>query len=94
MARKKQPKVIERKLQRHRTPKEREKGVKALGFAHIDDNVIEIDPRQTTFSYFETMVHEMMHLLFPDLSEHQIKTKSNKLTRFLWDHNYRKVHLK
>lgn len=91
MAKKKdtQPKVIERKLGQHKV-----KGSPVLGFAHFDENLIEIDPRQTTFSYFDTLIHERMHLLFPDLSETQIKKKSSKLARFLWQNNYRRVEIK
>lgn len=66
----------------------------AYGFAHIGEDLIEIDPRQTTKSYMETLIHEQMHLLFPDLSERQITIKSKKLTKLLWDMNYRRVALK
>lgn len=77
-------KVIERKLGREG----------ALGFAYFDENLIEIDPRQDAFNYFETAIHERMHLLFPKLSERQITIKSHELTQFLWDLSYRKVTLK
>jgi hypothetical protein len=77
-------KVIERKLGREG----------AVGFAHYDTNLIEIDPRQSPFDYFETAIHERMHLLFPKLSERQITIKSHELAKFLWDLQYRRVAIK
>lgn len=81
---KKKVKVIERKLGREG----------ALGFAYFDENLIEIDPRQSSFDYFETLIHERMHLLFPKLSEKQITIKSHELAEFLWDLHYRRVQIK
>jgi hypothetical protein len=80
----KQPKVIERKLGRE----------KVVGLAYYDENLIEIDPRQDAFNYFETAIHERMHLLFPKLSERQITIKSHEMAKFLWSLQYRRVNLK
>jgi hypothetical protein len=82
----KEPKitVIERPLGRE----------KATGQAFKDDGLIEIDPRQKARPYFETAIHETLHVLFPKLSERQIILKSKKLTKVLWDMGYRKVNLK
>lgn len=81
---KKQPKVIERKLGRE--------GV--VGFAYHDENLIEIDPRQNSFDYFETLIHEKLHLQFPKLSENKILALGHDMATFLWEHSYRKVLLK
>jgi hypothetical protein len=79
----KKVKVIERKL-----------GKKVVGWAHFDENLIEIDPRQNSFEYFETLIHERMHLLFPKMSEKMVTVKSHEMAKFLWDMHYRRVHLK
>lgn len=84
MAKSSKIKVIERKLGRE----------KAVGFAYFDENLIEIDPRQSSKEWMETMIHERMHLLFPKLSETQITKKARELTQFLWDFNFRRVYNK
>lgn len=82
MAKKKQ-RIIERKL-----------GNRALGYAYYENKLIEIDPRQTAKSYLNTLIHEKMHLLFPNLSERQIIIKSNEMCDMLWDMHYRRIHHK
>ena len=76
-------KVIIRKLGRHG----------ALGLADMDNHIIEIDPRQKSKSYLKTLIHEKLHLLFPDFSETKIKYLEKQLGDFLWENNYRKVNL-
>lgn len=72
--------VIERKLGKH----------KAVGLAWTD-NVIEIDPRQSPKDYLDTLIHEKLHILFPDKSERWIIKHARALSQFLWDNNYRKA---
>lgn len=78
---KKAPKVIEKKLGRH----------KAVGLSYVDDNLIEIDPRQSSKEYMLTLIHEKLHLIYPDWAEEQIVFLEKKLGNFLWRQNYRKV---
>lgn len=80
----KQPKVIERKLGRE----------KAVGLAHFDEKLIEIDPRQKPFEYLETLVHEKYHLQFPKLPEEKILKLGHEMAKLLWSVGYRKVSLK
>jgi len=82
----KEPKItiIERKLGRE----------KAVGQSYKDDGLIEIDPRQDSFNYMETVIHEIMHVLFPALSETEITKKSHKLAKELWKIHFRRTHLK
>ena len=74
--------IIERKLRRE----------KAVGQAFKDDGLIEIDPRQTSFNYFETVIHEIMHVLFPEKNEKEITRKAHKLAKELWKLKYRRTH--
>ena len=76
-------KVIVRKLGRS----------KALGLADADNNTIEIDPRQQPKQYLDTLIHEGLHIMFPDLSETQVKKKTKILRDIIWDHQYRWVEL-
>jgi len=75
----KQPKVVEKKLGRQR----------AFGQAFTDDNLIEIDPRQNSKEYIGTLIHEWLHVEYPDWTEKVVSAKSNKLTNFLWKHRVR-----
>lgn len=77
-------KVVEKKLGRH----------KAYGMVNNVDNPksrILIDPRQRPKSYLGTLIHEKLHLLFPDWSETKIKKAEKDLANFLWANGYRKV---
>lgn len=76
-------KVIQRKLGRS----------KALGLADVDKKVIEIDPRQRPKQYLDTLIHEALHIAFPDLSETQVKKKTKIIRDVIWNHQYRWVEL-
>jgi hypothetical protein len=74
-------KVIHRKLGKER----------AVGLAHTDRNLIEIDPRQKPKNLLDTYIHEFIHIRFPDWSENKVKKEAKALTKFLWDLKYRKI---
>ena len=63
MPRKKSPKVIERKLGKH----------KAVGLAWQEDGIIEIDPRQKPKEYLSTLIHEAAHIIYPDWDEKDVR---------------------
>jgi len=65
---------------------------KAMGQSYKEDGLIEIDPRQNSFDYLDTVIHESFHVLFPKLTEKQVISKSKKLATVLWDLHYRRVH--
>ena len=52
---------------------------------------IEIDPRQKPKSYLNSLIHEKLHLIFPDLSESKVNRTATQLTNLLWENNYRKT---
>lgn len=64
---------------------------KAWGFAHSEDNSIEIDVRAKGKKHFEILIHEALHLLFPELKESDVVKKSKSLTNVLWKENYRRI---
>lgn len=84
----KHPKVIEKKLGRNKVGKH-----KVVGFAYFDTNHIEVDPRQSSKDYLGTLIHEQLHLMFPDWSETKIVKAEKKLCNLLWKQNYRKVSM-
>jgi hypothetical protein len=62
---------------------------RAWGLAHHDGHYIEVDERLRGKKRMEIIVHECLHLLFPDASEKEIETKSIILTNTLWQQGYR-----
>ena len=86
MRKAKKTKIVEVKLGRHRVA-----GRSVYGFALKDRNKILIDPRQRGRTYLDTIIHEKLHLLFPDWSESKVITAARELTLLLWNHSYRRV---
>jgi len=74
-------KVIEKKLGRE----------KAYGMVLHPSKNIFIDPRQTPKSYLGTLIHEKLHVMFPDWSENKVKKAEKELANLLWKSGYRKV---
>jgi hypothetical protein len=65
----------------------------ALGLADTEKKVIEIDPRQKPKQYLDTLIHEALHISFPDMSETKVKRVAKEIRDIVWDHNYRWVDL-
>ena len=65
----------------------------ALGLADTKKKVIEIDPRQKPKQYLDTLIHEALHISFPDMSETKVKKVAKEIRDIVWDHNYRWVDL-
>jgi len=74
-------KVIYRKLGRH----------KVYGFANCGYNEIEIDSRVKSKKHLELIIHESMHILFPEAEEEEIESKAIILTNTIWGEYYRRV---
>lgn len=74
------PKILEKKLE-----------PKTLGICHYDPPRIEIDPRQDSKEYMDTLIHEMLHHHFPKLSEKKVKKISKSLSSALWKKRYRRI---
>lgn len=76
--------VIERKLGREQ----------AHAQVDIETGVIEIDPRLKPKVWLAKLVHEALHVAFPDLDEAPIAAAENKIAAILWQNSVRRVHLK
>lgn len=63
---------------------------KAWGIAH-SDGLIEIDPSVKSKKHLEIVIHEVLHILFPEASEQEIISKSITLTKILWSEHYRRI---
>jgi len=63
----------------------------AAGMADYDNYNILVDPRQKPYSYFNTLIHELIHHMVPSWSEAKVKWWANRIARFLWNYNFRQV---
>ena len=74
-------KIVEKKLGRE----------KAFGQTWQGDFLIEIDPRQKSKTYVNTLIHEILHNLYPDDGETKIRKNAGVLTHYIWEKNYRRM---
>lgn len=86
MAKKRKPRVITARLgkkapggQSH-TP---------FGIVSSDGNVY-IDPRQCESELLDTLVHEMLHIAYPRMSEANVRRGSRTVSNVLWRKGYRR----
>lgn len=56
-----------------------------------DDNRMEVDPRQTQIDYLDTVIHEALHMLFPQKKERAILKAGTSIAQLLWRLGYRRV---
>jgi len=66
---------------------------KAFGLADTEKKIIEIDPRQKPKQYLDTLIHESLHVSFPEMSETKVSKAAKEIRDIVWDHNYRWVDL-
>ena len=64
---------------------------KAVGQAYTDSKIIEIDPRQRSKKYLDTLIHEMLHVYNPEWSETKVTKTANEMTEIIWNKNYRRI---
>jgi hypothetical protein len=50
-----------------------------------------IDPRQDSYEYLDTLIHEITHCVLPDLSEANIRKLSRIYSRAIWKKGYRRL---
>ena len=60
------------------------------GYAFPRAGRIEIRTNQTPVEYLGTLVHELLHMAFPDWSEPQIDAVARFLSYHLWRQGYRR----
>lgn len=64
---------------------------KVYGLAHHDGDIIEMDSRLTGKKHMEILIHEALHLLWPEAEEEEIELKAIILTNTLWRQKYRRI---
>lgn len=74
--------VIERKLKRE----------KVDGQVFLEEGLIEIDPRQKPKAWLGTLVHEALHVAFPDMAEKPVEVAEKKIVDILWRAGVRRIH--
>ena len=79
--------IVERKLNRRLGPNIR----KIFGLAHTPDNLLEIEPRQKPRAFLNTLIHELLHVEFPELGECAVCRIAGEITEQLWLLNFRRV---
>jgi hypothetical protein len=73
--------------------KERKLGrERAAGQAFTDDGLIEIDPRLEPRQWLSTLIHEALHMAFPEVPEDRVVKAERIITRILWRANMRRTH--
>ena len=64
---------------------------KVWGYALIGEDKIELYHKLKGKKHLEILIHEKLHLLYPDLDEGAIKRDAKSLCNLLWDHDYRRM---
>lgn len=81
MPRYKKIKVVDKKLGRE----------KAWGQAYKGEDFVEIDPRMKSKARLKVLIHELLHIVFPDMSETAVDQASVRIGNTVWDDGYRKT---
>jgi hypothetical protein len=63
----------------------------AFGYATPLKTLIELHRGLRGKSELRYKVHELLHLLFPDMSEREVKRLTKVIVDFIWEQGYRKV---
>jgi hypothetical protein len=57
----------------------------------MGDGKVYIDPRQSGADELDTVLHELMHHVCPDMSEEAVAEKSATMARSMWKDKWRRV---
>jgi len=64
----------------------------AVGMAHYGVvPLIELDPRQGQKERLGTLLHELLHIVFPDLDEEQTILCEQQIASVLWNDRWRRI---
>ena len=64
---------------------------KAWGQYWHGENLIEIDYRMRSKHYLSVLVHELLHHVFPDMSETMVTRRAPKIAEGVWRQGYRRI---
>lgn len=74
--------ITERKLGKH-------KAVGQVTFGKVPH--IEIDPRQKAADRLDTVIHECVHIIWPELAEEDVIKVGNRISSVLWADGWRRI---
>jgi hypothetical protein len=61
------------------------------GWAHIEQDKIELYNGLKGKHHLNIIIHEKLHLLFPDHEERAIRKMAKEMANMLWKDGYRKI---
>ena len=64
---------------------------KVHGWAHLGENLIELDSRLKGKRHLLYLIHEMLHILNPEWSESKVVKQSREMSKLIWEQNYRRI---
>jgi hypothetical protein len=54
------------------------------------DRTIEINPRQSEWNRLDTVIHEMLHAIYPKMHENEIRNTSGLIRDAIWGDKWRR----
>jgi len=66
-------------------------GDNVYGYAMQEDFEIEIDPKQSSKEYLNTLIHEMLHCFLPDLQERFVVRMADIMADEVWKRGYKRL---
>jgi len=64
--------------------------VKVWGYAHTDKNIIELSHKLKGRKHLEILLHEIIHIYFPDYDEESVKEYAKAMSLLIWRQGYRR----
>ena len=64
---------------------------KAWGMYYHGLNLIEIDSRMRSKHYLTVLIHELLHHVFPWMSENMVTRSAPKIAKGVWKQCYRRL---
>lgn len=64
---------------------------RAWGYAYVHLDKIELHDTLKGKKHLEILIHEKLHLMFPDLDEKAIIRHAKELSSLIWKQDYRRL---
>ena len=61
------------------------------GYAYPDKSLVEITPNLKPRQYLDTLIHEILHVMYPNDSESKISQNASTITHHIWKKGYRRI---
>lgn len=81
-------KVVEKVI-----PSEYRKGrkFKIYGQAYKVEGLVEINVKQKSKAFLNTLLHELSHCIFPEMAEYRVSKIAGMLTDAIWKKGFRRI---